>query len=140
MTRSEIEALFARHADGFARRDPVALASDHLEQGTFESPAVGVVRGRDAIEQVYRYWLAAFPDMVFTWEPPIVDGDRAALFWTLKGTAHGQFYGVDGSDAQVTLVGAGTFRFANGGIVSVRHVFDFSSLLMATGVLKVKAS
>jgi hypothetical protein len=34
--------------------------------------------------------------------------------------------------------GAGEFVFGDDGIQSVRHIFDFSALLVSTGVLKIK--
>jgi predicted ester cyclase len=52
------------------------------------------VVGRSGIEQVYRYWITAFPDFVFDWREPVIEGDRVALFWTFAGTAKGPFFGV----------------------------------------------
>jgi predicted ester cyclase len=49
---------------------------------------------RSGIEQVYRYWITAFPDFVFDWREPVIEGDRVALFWTFAGTAKGPFFGV----------------------------------------------
>ena len=79
MQRSDIEALLSRHHAAFERRDAAALASHHRPDGTFSSPAQGTVTGRAAIERVYKYWFDAFPDMRFTWGPPLIDGDQAAL-------------------------------------------------------------
>lgn len=138
MTRPDIEALLARHQAAFLRRDAAALAADHLPDGTFESPAHGVVRGRDAIEQVYVYWFAAFPDLELRWDSAVIDGDRAMLFWTFTGTAQGSFFGVDGAGARVSMIGAADYRFAGDGVESVRHVFDFSGMLLKTGVLKAR--
>jgi predicted ester cyclase len=138
MTRSEIVALLDRHRESFARRDASALAGDHAEEGTFESPAHGVVRGRKGILGVYEYWFEAFPDLVLAWESAVVDEDRAALFWTFDGTTRGPFFGVTRAGSRVTMIGAADYRFANGEITSVRHVFDFSGMLIRAGVLKTK--
>ena len=138
MTRAEIEKLLQEHREAFARRDAPGLASLHLPEGTFESPAVGLVRGRGAIEGVYRYWFAAFPDLVFTWTSEVIEGDRAMFLWTLTGTHTGQFFGLEGSGAKVSTAGAAELRFAEGGIASVRHVFDFTGVLVAAGVLKAR--
>lgn len=140
MTRAEIQRLLDEHREGFVRRDPVMLATGHLLEGTFESPATHVVRGRPAIETMYRYWFDAFPDLMLTWDAPLIDeGEgRAMFFWMLTGTHSGPFYGLQGSGAKVSTEGAAEFRFAEGGIASVRHVFDFTGLLVAAGVLKAK--
>ena len=138
MTRAEIIGRLERHRDAFLRRDADALAADHAPDGAFESPAHGQVRGRAAIRDVYLYWFTAFPDLQLTWDTPIVDGDRAAVFWTFAGTSHGPFFGIVGAGSRVELRGAAEYRFGEAGIDSVRHTFDFSSMLLKTGVLKVK--
>ncbi len=138
MTRVEIEKLLQEHRDGFVRRDPSALAALHLPDGTFESPAAGVVRGREAIEGIYRYWFEAFPDLVLSWSSQVIDEDRAMFFWTLTGTHSGPFFGLAGGGAKVSTAGAAEFRFADGGIASIRHVFDFTGVLVAAGVLKAR--
>lgn len=138
MSRSEIEALLARHGDAFARRDAEALTATHAEDGTFESPAHGVVRGRKGILGVYVYWFEAFPDLSLTWDSATIDGDRAAFFWSFAGTTRGPFFGVARPGTRVTMVGAADYRFADGLITSARHVFDFSGMLIRTGVLKTK--
>lgn len=138
MTRAEIVALLERHREAFKRRDAEALAADHAEDGTFESPAHGVVRGRPAILEIYRYWFTAFPDLQITWTDALVDGDRAAVFWTFVGTSHGPFFGVIGAGTRLELRGAAEYVLGDGGILSVRHIYDFSSMLVKTGVLKVK--
>ncbi len=138
MTRDEIGALLDRHQEAFTRRDADALAGQHADQGTFESPAHGVVHGREKIGDIYRYWFTAFPDLQLTLGPPIVCDDRAAVFWTFAGTAHGPFFGIVGAGTRIEMTGAAEFAVADGAIQSVRHIFDFSGVLMKTGVLKVK--
>jgi predicted ester cyclase len=138
MSRDEIAALLGRHKEAFLRRDALALAADHAPDGTFESPAQGVVKGREGIADVYRYWFTAFPDLKLTWDQPIIDGDRAAIFWSFSGTAQGPFFGAVGAGARVEMPGSAEYRFGANGIVAVRHVFDFSGVLVKTGVLKVK--
>lgn len=138
MTRSDIEQLLARQKDAFARRDQEALTALHAPDGTFESPAYGLVTGRDAIRDIYRYWYAAFPDFILTWDSALIDPPRASYFWHFNGTAAGPFFGDVKVGARITMIGATECRFAAEGIVATRHVFDFSGTLMRAGVLKVK--
>ena len=138
MTRSEIDALLARHQQSFASRDAAALTADHVVDGTFYSPAAGSLTGRDAIRQVYDYWLKAFPDMEFSWGQPVVEGERVALFWRFRGTVAGAFFGEVKPGTRVEFVGAAEYIVSPDGIVSARHLFDFTGALIAAGVLKVK--
>lgn len=138
MSRAEIEDRLALHRAAFASRDVEALTAAHAPDGTFESPAYGVVRGRDAIRDVYRYWYDAFPDFLLAWEYALIDPPRASFLWTFDGTASGPFFGQVQRGAHVSMTGAAEYTFGDEGIVAVRHVFDFSGVLIRAGVLKIK--
>jgi predicted ester cyclase len=138
MTRSAIEEILSRHQEAFIRRDAHALAATHLPEGTFDSPAYGVIKGRQAIEDMYRYWYAAFPDFMLRWETALIDPPHAAFFWTFKGTAAGPFFGEVRPGTPVDMTGAAQYTCSEGGILTAKHVFDFSGILVRTGVLKIK--
>ena len=57
---------------------------------------------------------------------------------SFTGTSAGPFFGQVRPGTHVKMIGAAEYTFGDEGIVSVRHVFDFSGVLVATGVLKVK--
>ena len=78
--------------------------------------------------------------MKFTWIRPVIDGDRAAFFWSLSGTLKGPFFGVTVPGTRVEMNGAALYTFREGQLVFAQHLFDFSALLMKAGVLKVKPS
>lgn len=138
MTREAIEQILVRHQEAFIRRDAEALAATHTPDGTFESPASGLVKGRDAIRDVYHYWYTAFPDFMFTWEAALIDPPRASFCWRFKGTAAGPFFGDVKPGTPVEMVGAAELVLGSDAIISIRHVFDFSGILVKTGVLKIK--
>ena len=138
MTRAEVTAMLDRHRQAFASRSAAALAAGHTEDSTFESQAAGVMSGREKIRGVYEYWLEAFPDLDFTWGEPIIDGDRIALFWHFKGTLAGEFFGHARPGAKIEFLGAGEYVLSPEGIVSAKHIFDFTGALISAGVLKVK--
>ena len=138
MTRQAMDDLLDRHQQAFASRSAQLLAADHTEGGTFSSPAAGTVTGRGQIQQVYEYWLTAFPDMEMTWNAPIIDGDRAAIFWTFRGTLKGKFFGDVKPGTRVEFEGAAEYIASAEGIVSARHLFDFTGALVTAGVLKIK--
>jgi hypothetical protein len=138
MTRDAIDHLLSRHRQSFASRNPATLALDHTEGGTFYSPAAGTVTGRAEIQKVYEYWLTAFPDLEFNWTAPIVEGDRVALFWHFSGTAAGPFFGDVKPGTRIEFPGAAAYVLSPEGIVSARHLFDFTGALVIAGVLKVK--
>lgn len=140
MTREEIDRQLSLQKEAFARRDAEALTALHAPDGTFESPAYGVVQGRAAIREVYDYWYKAFPDFLLTWETALIDPPRASYMWLFNGTTSGPFFGDTKAGSKIRMIGATESLYGPEGIIATRHVFDFSGTLMRTGVLKVKPS
>lgn len=140
MDRAAVEKFLARHAESFAARDASRLAADHVADGTFYSPAAGMVRGRADIYKVYDYWLTAFPDLSFSWRTAVIDGNRVALFWHFGGTVAGKFFGEVRPGTRVEFDGAVELTLSPDGIVSANHIFDFTGALIAAGVLKIKTT
>ncbi len=140
MTRQDVEAVFAHRQYALARRDAVALASLFSEDGVLESPtAGGTVYGRRAIEDVYRAWFTAFPDVAFAAdEPLLIDGDRVAQRLMTTGTDTGGFMGLPptGKAFRVPLVILCTL--AGNQIVHERRIYDFTGMLIQIGVLKAR--
>jgi steroid delta-isomerase-like uncharacterized protein len=139
MTRDEIRALFTGRRDAINRHDAAAAAALHLETGVLESPtAGGAVQGRAAIEQVYRAWFAAFPDLVFSNDELIIEGGRVAEVGTLNGTATGGFMGLPPTDKPFHVPVLNLLTLQDGRIAHERRVYDFTGLLLQIGVLKAK--
>lgn len=138
MTPDEIRTFVRRHLERFQQRDPAALAADHAIDGIVDSPSAGTHRGRPAIENVYRVWFAAFPDMDFTQDNLVVENDHAALFFKVKGTHHGEFLGLSGTGKEVEFHGVLLQTLKDHQIVHEQRIYDFSGLLVRLGVLKVR--
>ena len=62
---------------------------------------------------------AAYPDLQFTLEEVLVDGDVAANRWSMTGTQQGEFIGEPPSGEKRTMSGLAMVRLANGKIVEI---------------------
>jgi steroid delta-isomerase-like uncharacterized protein len=139
MTRDEIVALFARRQEAANRRDAMAMAGCHAEDGVAESPmAGGTVMGRSAIERTYRAFVTAFPDLKTETEELVIDGDKAAWLFTISGTDQGGFMGLPPTGKPFFARMATVSLLRNGEIVHERRVYDFTGLLVQVGLLKTK--
>jgi len=138
MTRDDIMALIARRNDALMRGDAAALAADYAADAVAESPWVGTVKSREAIEQTWRAVLSAFPDQVFHEEELLVDGDRAALFATAAGTDLGGVMGLPPTGKPFRTPVVFLFTFDDHHIVHERRIYDFTGMLVQIGVLKAK--
>jgi uncharacterized protein (TIGR02246 family) len=138
MTRDDILALFARRQEAWSRHDAAALAADHAPEGSVHSATAGFLQGREKIERVYHAWLRAFPDLVFTSEELVVDGDRCALIWKATGTQTGEFLGVTPTGRRFEVTGVFIYHLKDGLILHERRILDFTGVLVQIGVLKAK--
>jgi predicted ester cyclase len=94
MTRDEILDFFARRDQAWQRHDFAALTMDHIEDGEVESPLWGNLKGRDAIQRVYREWFSSFPDVEYLTEHLLIDGNSVVQFVKMVGIQKGDFCGL----------------------------------------------
>jgi steroid delta-isomerase-like uncharacterized protein len=138
MSREDIQALFARRGAAWAARDAAALAALHAPHSSVASPTGGVLEGRAEIERIYRIWLSAFPDLTFSVEDLIIDGNRVVEIAHVSGTHAGEFFGVAPSGRKLAVTTACVMTIENGEIAHERRVLDFTGVLVQIGVLKAK--
>jgi steroid delta-isomerase-like uncharacterized protein len=139
MTRDEILALVARRAEAWGRRDAEALVADYADDALVDSPlGGGPMWGREQIWQVFHSYFIAFPDLVMEPGDILIDGDRAAVAATFRGTDSGGFMGMPASGRRVSIPVVFLYAFRDGRIIRDRRVYDFTGLLIQVGTLKAK--
>src|ERR1700733_7486824 len=72
---------------------------------------------------------AAFPDVHFTNDDMLVDGDKVVARWTCTGTHRGEFRGIAPTGKRVEFIGINIFRLRDGKIVERWAVEDSFTLL-----------
>jgi len=73
-------------------------------------------------------FLTAFPDLYFTVEDLIAEGDEVVARVTMSGTQHGAFMGIPPTGKHVTITGIDINRFVGG--KSVEHWVEMDTLGM----------
>ncbi len=140
MTREDIVALFARRADAWTRHDAAALTEGHAEDAVLESPIQGRLAGRARIRRLYDSWFTSFQDLTYTPLDLIIDGDRAAQFFCIRGTQSAPFGGVPATGRRIDFTGVALFTIGPDGLIKHdRRLFDVTGVLVQLGVLKGKA-
>ena len=87
------------------------------------------VHGPDAVRRVLDYYLRAFPDLRVTLDDRIVDGNRAALYWTWTGTHRGAFMHIPATGHPVLVRGTSLVTLENGKIRRALRIWDLAGLL-----------
>jgi len=89
---------------------------------------------RDQLKQFISTTLIAFPDIHFTIEDQVAEGDQVATRWKFRGTHEGEFMGVPATGKQVTVTGMNISRHANGKYVEDWGNWDALGMLQQFGV------
>ena len=78
---------------------------------------------------------AAFPDVHYTVEDQIAEGDKVVVRYRFRGTHLGAFQGMPPTGKQVTYTGILIYRIVDGKITEQWTEFDLLGLLRQLGVL-----
>ena len=75
----------------------------------------GEIRGADTIKGEIEYFHNAVPDLTYTVEEQVVEGDKVVSRWKASGTHEGEFFGVPGSGRRIEMTGIQIDRFDESG-------------------------
>jgi steroid delta-isomerase-like uncharacterized protein len=93
------------------------------------------VRGPDAFNEEVSGYRAGFPDIQFTLEDQVGDGDLVATRWTMRGTHQGDLFGIPPSNNKVEIAGITIFRFADGKIQEGWWNWDRMGMMQQVGAI-----
>jgi predicted ester cyclase len=91
--------------------------------------------GLEALKEDFRALFAALPDVGFTADVVVVEGDRAAVRWTGRGTHEGEFQGIAPTGNPVVFTGINAYRIDCGMIVEGWSEPDSLGFLRQLGVI-----
>jgi len=93
------------------------------------------VKGRDGEKGFVTTLRTAFPDLRFSVDHVVAEGDKVLARWKLTGTHTGEFLGIPASGNEVADVGNDIFHFRDGKIKEIWVNEDSLGLMRAMGVL-----
>jgi steroid delta-isomerase-like uncharacterized protein len=137
MTRAEIVAMFEHRLAAYNRHDAAALIADYAADCVIESPSGGTHHGPGAAEQVLRHVFDAL-DVKVSQQSVIIDGDSVAQVVSIEGHDTGRFLGLPPTGKAFRVLGVFLYDLKDGRIVRERRIYDFTAMLVQTGLLKAK--
>jgi steroid delta-isomerase-like uncharacterized protein len=93
------------------------------------------LQGQEAYQQRLSMFYTAFPDLQYTIEDLIAEGDRVVARYTTQGTHQGALMGMAPTGKQVSGTGIIIYRFANDKYVEGWANFDALGMLQQLGVV-----
>jgi steroid delta-isomerase-like uncharacterized protein len=93
------------------------------------------IKGAEAYKQFVRYYLDAFPDLHFTIEHQLSDGETVMTRWSCTGTHKGDLPGIPARGRPISLTGITCARLSDGKFVEAWSNWDALGMLQQLGVI-----
>ena len=130
--RRLFELLSAGDIDGFGEH----VADDFVEHE--EMP--GLEPSKEGVKQMFRMYLAAFPDLRMEAEDVLVDGDKVVARVRATGTHRGEFMGMPATGKSVDVQLIDIIRFGDDGLAREHWgVFDALGMMQQLGAIPAQA-
>jgi steroid delta-isomerase-like uncharacterized protein len=109
------------------------ITKDHVNSGPGNPP--GLPNGPEGTKQLVTMYRNAFPDLRFTIDEQIAEGDKVVTRWTADGTHQGELAGIPPTNKTSTVTGVVVDRLANGKIAESWGIFDQFGMMQQLGVI-----
>jgi steroid delta-isomerase-like uncharacterized protein len=134
MSTEDNKELVRRGYEAVNQRNWTAFDELHVSDYVAHAGA-RTIQGREAYKQNLLMNITAFPDLHFTIEDMIAEGDCVVVRHTARGTHHGTFMGIPPTGKQVTMTGILIDRVADGKMIEEWSNSDYLGLLQQLGVV-----
>jgi steroid delta-isomerase-like uncharacterized protein len=95
----------------------------------------GTPAGPEGIKGVISLFRSAFPDLRFTIEDQVAEGDKVVTRYTFAGTHKGSLMGIPATGRHVSISGISLYRIANGKMQDAWIEYDMLGLMQQIGVV-----
>ena|SRR5437899_2971856 len=140
MSTEENKALNRRLVEeGFSKGNFAVLDELIADDCLDHSAPPGTPSGRGGVIQFFTMFRSAFPDLHYTIEDQIAEGDKVVTRNIWRGTHQGAFLGLPPTGKQVTVTGIDITRWAGGKAVEHWANQDLLGLMQQLGAFPAPA-
>jgi len=134
MTTEENKRTIQRFIAEVLNQKNLAALDKFIAEDFFEViPFPGQGPGREGLRETLRGFIAAIPDMHWTVEEQIAEGDNVVTRFTMTGTHQGLFLGVPATGKTVNVWGIVIDVVREGWMVESRMLMDVAGLMQQLG-------
>jgi steroid delta-isomerase-like uncharacterized protein len=101
----------------------------------FHDPTAGEIHGCEGLKQLIMMYRTGYPDLQFTSEDLIAEGDRVVQRWSCGGTHKAELMGIPATGKQTTTAGINIIRYKDGKAVEEWSYWDTLGWLQQLGVV-----
>ena len=124
-----------KHVDELFNKGNLSIADEIISPDyIYHSPFGVEFKGPEGLKQMVSGGLDAFPDLHFTIDDMIAEGDWVAVRYSYTGTHKGEFMGIAPTGKKINLTTAIFYRFLNGKEVEALQYGDMLAVYQQLGV------
>ena len=136
MSTEENKARQRRLVEEFINKGNTAVAEALVaEDHVALDPTPEQEQGREALIAIIAMMRAAFPDLEWTIEEQVAEGEKVAVYFVWRGTHQGVFLGIPPTGKRVTVPCMLFDYFVAGQCKEGRFLMDSMSLMQQLGVV-----
>ncbi len=130
------KAAVRRYIEEAWNRGKLAMVDEVLAPNyASHDPGNPEYTGREGVKQLITLYRNAFPDLHWSIEDQIAEGDKVVTRWTARGTHKGDLRGIPSTGKQVTVTGTTCSRFAGGKVAESWVNWDTLGLMQQLGAV-----
>jgi len=135
MSTEENKALYWRIYDNILNKGNLSIIDEFVAPNYIYHDPHNPLNSPDELKQGMSAYRTAFPDMRFTVEEMVAEGDKVAKRWKFVGTHKGELMGIAPTGKEVTVTGMSMGRFANGKLAEEWEAADMLGLMQQVGAI-----
>jgi steroid delta-isomerase-like uncharacterized protein len=105
------------------------------EDFAYIDPTIGTIKGQDGLKDLMSRLFSAFPDLVWTVEEEVSDGNTLASRYSWTATQDGNYRAIPATHKKVTTSGVSINKISDGRLAETRMFRDDLGLLRQLGAI-----
>ena len=105
------------------------------EEFVYIDSTIGTVKGRDSLKEMLTRMFSSFPDLVWTVEQYLSEGDTIVTHYSVTGTQDGEYRSIPAMHKKITVQGVSINKIIDGKLAETRMLRDDLGLMRQLGVI-----
>ena len=136
MTLEHNKALIRRFGEEILNQKNLAAIDDICRPDYVEyDPAPGQGPGAEGLKQWFGQVFVGLPDMHWTIEEQVAEGEHVMSRWTWRGTHLGELFGIPATGKQVTVAAWTSDHIVDGKLADSRIILDMFGMMQQMGII-----
>jgi steroid delta-isomerase-like uncharacterized protein len=135
MSTEENKAVIRRITEGLSQKDVAVIDELCTPDFVNHDPANQEVRSREDYKQWVTGFFVAFPDLHFSLEDILAEGDKVAYRFTIRATHSGSWRGAAPTGKSTTVTGIAIARLRDGKSAELWTITDALGLVQQLGLI-----